>query len=206
MPSSTLTATSSSDLLIRNSTFKPLLSSSISVNLPIGFRISCCQHTATLFPSFFKELAKEYAGKAKVYKLNTDDSAEKSVEYRISSIPTIIIFKDGKPQKQLIGLQSKEELKKQEEYQLYIKEHPEVKVEEEPEQEVVHEDNDWGISLVSSESNDVPEDDNADLNLAHGVKVAYTIPSKPMKEAHQETELDETSESLDDLMNKMKNI
>ncbi len=60
-----------------------------------------------------EELAKEYAGKAKICKLNTDDSAEKSVEYRISSIPTIIIFKDGKPQKQLIGLQSKEELKKQ---------------------------------------------------------------------------------------------
>lgn len=60
-----------------------------------------------------EELAKEYEGKAKICKLNTDDSAEKSVEYRISSIPTIIIFKDGKPQKQLIGLQSKEELKKQ---------------------------------------------------------------------------------------------
>lgn len=60
-----------------------------------------------------EEIAKEYAGKAKVCKLNTDDAAEKSVEYRIASIPTIIIFKDGQPKMQLVGLQSKEELKKQ---------------------------------------------------------------------------------------------
>jgi len=60
-----------------------------------------------------EELSKEYAGKAKVAKINTDDAAEISAQYRIASIPTIIIFKDGQPKAQLIGLQSKEELKKQ---------------------------------------------------------------------------------------------
>jgi len=98
-------------------------------------------------------------------------------------------------------------LKKQELYQQYLKDHPEVKAEEVPEEEVVHEDNEWGISLVAEDSNAcLEEETNANLHLAHGVKVAYTIPSKPMKEAHQEAELDDTSESLDELMSKMKNI
>ena len=60
-----------------------------------------------------EELAKEYDGKAKICKINTDEAAEISAQYRIASIPTILIFKDGQPKAQLIGLQSKEELKKQ---------------------------------------------------------------------------------------------
>ena len=60
-----------------------------------------------------EELAKEYSGKAKVCKVNTDEAAEVSTQYRIASIPTIIIFKDGKPAAQIIGLQSKAELQKQ---------------------------------------------------------------------------------------------
>ena len=60
-----------------------------------------------------EELAQEYQGKAKICKINTDEAAEISAQYRIASIPTILIFKDGQPKAQLIGLQSKEELKKQ---------------------------------------------------------------------------------------------
>jgi thioredoxin 1 len=60
-----------------------------------------------------EELAKEYEGKAKICKLNTDDAAEISAQYRIASIPTIIIFKGGGPVTQLVGLHSKDELKKQ---------------------------------------------------------------------------------------------
>ncbi|MDR0645622.1 MAG: thioredoxin [Elusimicrobiota bacterium] len=60
-----------------------------------------------------EELANEYSAKAKICKLNTDDASEISAQYRIASIPTIIIFKDGAPKVQLTGLQSKEELKKQ---------------------------------------------------------------------------------------------
>lgn len=60
-----------------------------------------------------EELASEYEGKAKICKINTDDAAEKSAQYRIASIPTLLFFKDGELKKQLMGLQSKEELKKQ---------------------------------------------------------------------------------------------
>ena len=60
-----------------------------------------------------EELAEEYDGKAKICKINTDEATEKSVEYKISSIPTIIIFKNGEQKTVLNGLQSKEELQKQ---------------------------------------------------------------------------------------------
>lgn len=59
------------------------------------------------------ELAKEYAGKVKVCKLNTDEAQDTAGKYQISAIPTILLFKGGKLSQQLVGLQPKEELKKQ---------------------------------------------------------------------------------------------
>ena len=59
------------------------------------------------------ELAKEYAGKVKVCKLNTDEAQDTAGTYQISAIPTILLFKGGKLAQQLVGLQPKEELKKQ---------------------------------------------------------------------------------------------
>jgi len=54
-----------------------------------------------------EELAAEYAGKVKVCKLNTDEGPQTSARYGITSIPTIIFFKDGQVVGQTIGLQSK---------------------------------------------------------------------------------------------------
>ncbi len=59
-----------------------------------------------------EELAKEYAGKIKVVKLNTDENQDTASNYRISAIPTILLFKAGKVAHELVGLQPKEELKK----------------------------------------------------------------------------------------------
>lgn len=60
-----------------------------------------------------EELAKEYEGKVKVCKLNTDEAQDTAGKYQISAIPTILLFKGGKVEQQLVGLQSKEDLKKQ---------------------------------------------------------------------------------------------
>ena len=54
-----------------------------------------------------EELAKEYIGKAKICKLNTDEGPQTSSKYAITSIPTILIFKKGEMVGQLSGLQSK---------------------------------------------------------------------------------------------------
>ena len=57
------------------------------------------------------ELANENKD-IKVVKLNVDEEPELAEQYNIMSIPTIIIFKQGKPAKQLVGLTPKEELLK----------------------------------------------------------------------------------------------
>lgn len=57
-----------------------------------------------------EELAKELERKAKVGKINVDENSDIAVEYNVMSIPTLIVFKNGKEEKRLVGLRNKEEL------------------------------------------------------------------------------------------------
>lgn len=57
------------------------------------------------------ELAEEYKGKVKVAKLNVDENGQTAARFGIMSIPTLMIFKDGKPVKHMIGAQPKDALK-----------------------------------------------------------------------------------------------
>jgi thioredoxin 1 len=50
------------------------------------------------------ELASEYEGKIKVGKVDVDNNQGISVKYGIRSIPTLLIFKDGKIEDQIIGV------------------------------------------------------------------------------------------------------
>ena len=56
------------------------------------------------------ELATEVGDKAIIAKVNTDDCYDICVKYRIASIPTILIFKNGELVDKSIGLTSKTEL------------------------------------------------------------------------------------------------
>jgi len=58
------------------------------------------------------ELAKEYAGKMKIGKVDVDTSSKIATEYGIMSIPTIIFFKKGKVMNQLVGVANKIDLKR----------------------------------------------------------------------------------------------
>lgn len=57
-----------------------------------------------------EELAGEYQGRVKVMKVNVDDNAKTASTYGIRSIPTLMMFKDGKLQDTLIGLAPKEKI------------------------------------------------------------------------------------------------
>ncbi len=57
-----------------------------------------------------EELATELDGKAKVGKINVDENSDIAVEYNVMSIPTLIVFKNGKEEKRLVGVRDKEEL------------------------------------------------------------------------------------------------
>ncbi|MHC4544519.1 MAG: thioredoxin [Planctomycetota bacterium] len=57
-----------------------------------------------------EEIADEYEDKTKICKLNTDDARDSAMEFGISAIPTIILFKGGQVQKKWVGLASKKDL------------------------------------------------------------------------------------------------
>ncbi|MCX6665335.1 MAG: thioredoxin [Euryarchaeota archaeon] len=59
-----------------------------------------------------EELAKEMQGKLVFGKLNVDENQQTSIKYNIMSIPTLLIFKQGKLIDQLVGALPKETLKK----------------------------------------------------------------------------------------------
>ena len=58
-----------------------------------------------------EELAKEYAGKMKVAKLNTDENPDIASKYKIMGIPTIMFFKGGQRVDQVVGAVPKNQLK-----------------------------------------------------------------------------------------------
>jgi thioredoxin 1 len=57
-----------------------------------------------------EELAKDYAGKVKVGKLNTDDAPDIASKFGIRSIPTLLFFKDGAVVQQLVGAYPKSKI------------------------------------------------------------------------------------------------
>jgi thioredoxin 1 len=58
-----------------------------------------------------EKIAAEYEGKVKVGKLNTDVNQETPGTLRISAIPTVLVFQDGKEKDRLVGVRSEKEYK-----------------------------------------------------------------------------------------------
>ena len=77
----------------------------------IDFWASWCGPCRAVAP-VMDELAEEFNGKAKICKINVDDEAELSAKFRIMSIPTIMLYKNGEMVEKVIGARSKEEFSK----------------------------------------------------------------------------------------------
>jgi thioredoxin 1 len=75
----------------------------------VDFWAPWCGPCRMLTP-IIEQVADEFAGKAKVCKLNTDQARDTAVEFGISAIPTVILFKDGQIQKKWVGLTSKKDI------------------------------------------------------------------------------------------------
>ena len=75
----------------------------------VDFWASWCGPCKMIAP-VIEELATELAGRAKVGKVNVDEEAELSIQYGVMSIPTILIFENGKVIGKSIGYKDKEEL------------------------------------------------------------------------------------------------
>lgn len=57
-----------------------------------------------------EEIANEYADKATICKINTDEHRDSAINYGINAIPTLILFKGGQIEKKWVGLTTKQDL------------------------------------------------------------------------------------------------
>ncbi|MFM7467893.1 MAG: thioredoxin [Vampirovibrionales bacterium] len=68
----------------------------------VDFWAPWCGPCRALAPTI-ADVADELAGKVRVCKINTDENIQSAQKFGISSIPTVILFKDGKPVEQSVG-------------------------------------------------------------------------------------------------------
>jgi thioredoxin 1 len=59
-----------------------------------------------------KQLAEEWSGKVKIVKLDVDDNPQATIDYNVMGLPTLMLFKNGKPVERLSGYQPKDRLVK----------------------------------------------------------------------------------------------
>lgn len=93
---------------LTDATFDEVVHSS-DVPVLIDFWAPWCGPCKMMAP-IIEEIADEYADKAKICKLNTDEARDSAMEFGINAIPTTILFKDGQVQNKWVGLTSKKGL------------------------------------------------------------------------------------------------
>lgn len=64
-----------------------------------------------MMASILDELASDYTGKADIGKVNVDKEGDLALKFGVSSIPTLVIFKDGQESRRFVGVTSKGVLK-----------------------------------------------------------------------------------------------
>jgi thioredoxin 1 len=75
----------------------------------VDFWATWCGPCKMMSP-IIEDLATDYTGRAKICKLNTDEARDSAIEFGISAIPTLLLFKDGHVKRKWVGLTSKKEL------------------------------------------------------------------------------------------------
>ena len=85
----------------------------LQTNVPVlvDFWAPWCGPCRMIAP-ILDEISKEYGEKVKIAKLNTDENQGAAARYKISAIPTLLFFKNGKVIDQMVGVHSKNEIKK----------------------------------------------------------------------------------------------
>ena len=76
----------------------------------VDFWAEWCMPCRMLAPTIEK-IAKDYAGKVKVGKIDTDANRDVAMKYQISAIPTVILFRNGEVAQKFVGLRQEKEFK-----------------------------------------------------------------------------------------------
>jgi len=74
----------------------------------VDFWAEWCGPCKALTP-VIEELAREYAGKVKIGKVNTDENRQISVRFSVSAIPTVMMFQNGQVIEKFVGLRGKKD-------------------------------------------------------------------------------------------------
>ena len=88
--------------------FKDSTSSGVTL---VDFWAEWCGPCKMIAPAI-EELAKEYEGRANVGKVDVDEAGELAQDFGVSSIPTLIVLKDGAEVKRFVGVTPIAELRK----------------------------------------------------------------------------------------------
>ena len=72
----------------------------------VDFFATWCGPCTMLAPTI-EELSEEFSGSVKFFKIDIDKFPDLAMEYKIMSIPTVILFKDGQPTGKIVGLRDK---------------------------------------------------------------------------------------------------
>ena len=75
----------------------------------VDFWAAWCQPCRMMSP-VVDALAGDYEGRIRVGKLNVDENGMIAAKYGVMSIPTLILFKEGKPVERLVGVRPKNDL------------------------------------------------------------------------------------------------
>lgn len=94
------------EMVLDDKNFEPLALGSKKTIL-VDFWAEWCMPCKAQEP-ILKELASEGY---KIGKLNVDENPETASQYGVRSIPTLIIFKNGEPVEQMVGVRGKQEIK-----------------------------------------------------------------------------------------------
>jgi thioredoxin 1 len=97
------------DLIFSDQNFKDQVIDS-PIPVVVDFWAPWCPPCKIIDP-IINELAKEYAGKISVGKINTDENPQVVDQLNVMSMPTVMLFKGGQPVKALIGAQGKQTYK-----------------------------------------------------------------------------------------------
>lgn len=96
---------------VTDSTFEEIVLKSTHPVL-VDFWATWCRPCQMVAP-ILEELTKEYEGKLTIAKLDVDQNQQTAQKYRVMSIPTMIIFKEGKPAANIVGFKPKDKLKQE---------------------------------------------------------------------------------------------
>lgn len=100
-------ASSENLVYLDDSNFENTISEGVTL---VDFYADWCGPCRMIAP-IIEELSEEMKGQAKIAKLDIENAQEAARNFQVTSIPTIIVFKDGKEFKRAVGLRDKKALK-----------------------------------------------------------------------------------------------